>query len=109
MTRSERRKKQYEELLRKDSQKITRCCTSKTIYKNCLNCPNCLKSISEDIDIYKCEKWECRNKARKPMNVLFSDTENGREIKTATIMGYLYGDINGKCESLSVMIIEDEL
>ena len=91
MTRRERKKKIYERYLQSE----TRCVLSSLLKENCDTCQYCKKMKLYDSS----EKWICNKKARSPLNI-----KNNNYL----IKGLPYGDLNGKCEFFSYIIMLNE-
>lgn len=99
MTRSERKKISYEKLKQKEIENKRFYITGKQLLQTCMECEFCSKIWINDFSDYK-EKWICFKKARKDMAI------NSNSI---SVCGYPYGEVNGKCDSLCFMKIQDEV
>lgn len=101
MTSSERKRKAYEKLKEKESEKIQVCCTIKTLLNNCCECPF-VKRVQYSEEKYS---WICEKKARKNIDVFIDDITSEEK---AVVGYYPYGIVNGKCDNLALMRLEDE-
>ena len=91
LTRSERKKKIYERFLQSE----TRCILASILKENCNECSHCNKTIL----LNGKEKWICSKKARNPLDI----KGNNSFIKRLP-----YGDLNGKCEFFSYIVMMNE-
>ena len=95
MTRTERRKQNFEKLKQKEALKIKRMVTIDTILQNCDECEFCKKIILFENK----QKWICLNKSRKDIQIFEKNKKIGF---------YPYGEISGVCPNLALMMFDDE-
>ena len=96
MTRSERRKVNFEILKKKEMLKIKRVVTIETIFDNCKDC-----EFSEKIDLSEDRyKILCKKKSRKDIDICG---------KIKKIGFYPYGEVNGSCPNLTLMMFDDDM
>lgn len=101
MTRSERRKVQFEEFKKKESEKQKRLCTLKTILRNCKECEHCKIVVTDQFDNITVRLWSCRVKARRNLKI-----HQNHDVDFIP-SGYTF--VSGKCNLLGLMVLEDNL
>lgn len=97
MTRSEKKKLAYERYKQHQMESTVRCVQAKIFVENCKTCEHCVRTPC----LYF-EKWTCKKNARKPLLV---ENENPN---STMISGYPYGDLNGKCDSFTFLVMLNE-
>ena len=106
MTRSEKKKVQFEKLKQKEAEKEQVCVTVETIKETCSDCEHCKKLNTTIDEEYPKEKWKCLRKARQDLDIT-KDCYNGN-ILSMKIGVYAYGVVCGKCGYLTFMRFSDD-
>lgn len=109
MTRSERKKQQYEQYCKNDMARQKREVTIASLYSFCENCPNCKIRRIADMEGSVRDEWICKIKARENIYVTtFKEENSWGNGYSGTIRGQGYLTLNGKCPDFVMICLEDE-